>query len=444
MQFGKVPPQDNDLEEMILNMMLSSQGVVNDITGFITPQSFYREAHAIIAESIFGLSARSEPISIISVTLDLRKRGLLDSVGGPYFVTTLTNKISPPADKAEFYSRKLKELEIKRSVIQFSQECVSKAFENDSDPFEIIASQEQFLQSINDSIAGARKQKPWNELLKDVVRNHDFAAQHKHTQGIPSELGFLNHYLGGYQDSDLIIVAARPGSGKTSFMGGEILHAAKMGIPVGVFSLEMSTAQIVNRLVAGESEINGKIIQKGKLDEGGMIRLNHSLGRMHGLPVYIDDTPALNIFEIKARARRMKNKYGIGFIAIDYLQLVHADVGRNGNREQEVSAVSRGLKALAKELNIPVMALAQLSRASEKRGGNSLPILSDLRESGSIEQDADVVMFIHRPELYGITSTESGDSTEGKAIFVVAKNRNGDTDNATVGFKKEITKFYNL
>lgn len=440
---GKIMPNDIETENALIGLLMTDPDSLAVVSSMMKEETFYLEKNKLIYSAIKDIALDGISINVITVTQRLKKKGQLDMVGGAYEVTKMASGLYS-AEDADIFAKKLVEKEIARNIIFHSGAIYSEAFLDETDPFDLISKMEGFLQSIGDRMVAGKSMKSLSELLKTIIKDHDIASQERGVIGVPSSLHGTNYYLGGYQPSDSIICAARPGMGKTAFAIGEAVFAAKTGVPVAVFSLEMSAKQIALRIAAAESELDSKKIQKGRLLNAEITQLTHRLGKINHLPIWIDDTPSLSIVDMRARARRMKNRYGIGFIVVDYLQLIRGDVGKSGTRDQEIGQVSAGLKAMAKELDVPVLALAQLGRSAEKRGKGESPVLSDLRESGSIEQDADVVMFIFRPEYYGINEDESGNSTINKASFIIAKNRNGSLGDFVTGFIKEQTKFENI
>jgi replicative DNA helicase len=446
---GKVPPQAVDLEEAVLGALMLEKNAITVVAEILKPESFYKESHIHIFQSIKDLFSRAEPIDILTVTADLRKKGQLEIVGGAYFITSLTNRVASAAN-IEYHARIIAQKFIQRELIRISSEIQKEAFEDATDAFELLDSAERKLFEVSQGNI-KRDYKQMNYVIKEAIREIESLKDKKDgLTGIPSGFSRLDRITSGFQKSDLIILAARPGMGKTAMVLSIARNASLLaeGKPRGIaiFSLEMSSKQLVTRMISGEAEITGEKLKKGNLAEHEWQQLNTKIARLNEAPIFIDDTPALSIFELRSKCRRLKEQNNIEMIIIDYLQLMRGDDAnnKNGNREQEVSYISRSLKALAKELDVPVIALAQLSRASEKRGGSPIPMLSDLRESGSIEQDADMVMFIYRPEYYKISEFEDETSTHGIAELHIAKHRNGALDNVRLRFVHEYTKFQDL
>ncbi|MES2778755.1 MAG: replicative DNA helicase [Bacteroidota bacterium] len=445
---GKVPPQAVDLEEAVLGALMLEKNAITVVADILKPESFYKEAHVIIFQSIKDLFSRAEPIDILTVTSDLRKKALLDIVGGAYYITSLTNRVASAAN-IEYHARIVAQKFIQRELIRIATEIQKEAFEEATDAFELLDSAERKLFEVSQGNI-KRDYKQMNYVIKEAIREiESMKDKEGGLTGIPSGFTRLDRITSGFQKSDLIILAARPGMGKTAMVLSMARNASLLSEKpraIAIFSLEMSSKQLVTRMISGEAEITGEKLKKGQLAEHEWQQLNTKIARLNEAPIFIDDTPALSIFELRSKCRRLKEQNNIEMIIIDYLQLMRGDDAnnKNGNREQEVSYISRSLKALAKELDVPVIALAQLSRASEKRGAAAIPMLSDLRESGSIEQDADMVMFIYRPEYYKITEFEDGSSTHGVAELHIAKHRNGALDNVRLRFVHEFTKFQDL
>lgn len=448
METGKLQPQAVELEEAVLGALMLEKSAITTVSDILKPESFYKEAHINIFQVIRDLFSNAQPIDILTVTSELRKRGQLDLVGGAYYITSLTNRVASAAN-IEFHARIIAQKFIQRELIRISTEIQRDSFEEGSDAFELLDSAERKLFEVSQGNI-KKDYKQMNSVIKEAIREiESLKGKEGGLTGIPSGFTRLDRVTSGFQKSDLIIIAARPGMGKTALVLSLARNASLLGEPpraIAIFSLEMSSRQLVTRMISGEAEITGDKLRKGNLVEHEWQQLNSKIARLNEAPIFIDDTPALSIFELRSKCRRLKEQNKIDMIVIDYLQLMRGDDAnnKNGNREQEVSYISRSLKALAKELDVPVIALAQLSRASEKRGTASVPILSDLRESGSIEQDADMVMFIYRPEYYGITEMEDGSSSHGIAELHIAKHRNGALDKVRLRFVHEFTKFQDL
>ena len=449
MVYGKVPPQAKELEEAVLGAIMLEKNAFDTIVEILKPECFYLEAHQRIFKAMQGLAHKSQPIDILTVVEELRSKEELEMVGGPYYVTKLTNAVVSSAN-VEAHSKIILQKFIQRELIRISGEIIGDAYEDSMDVFDLLDDAETKLFEITNNHLRKNFDPISSVLVNTIKRIQDLRNKNEDITGVPSGYSSLDRITYGWQNTDLIILAARPSVGKTAFALNLARNAALHGskpTPVAMFSLEMSAGQLVQRILAAESEIWLEKIARGKLEEHEMKQLYaRGIQRLSQAPIYIDDTPALNIFELRASSRRLKNKYNIGLIIIDYLQLMSGTgENRNSNREQEISNISRNLKALSKELNVPIIALSQLSREVEKRSagkdGAKMPQLSDLRESGAIEQDADLVMFMYRPEYYDITTNEMGDSNRGETLIRIAKHRNGMLDTIKLRALLHIQKF---
>lgn len=449
MVFGKVPPQAKDLEEAVLGAIMLEKSAFDTVVEILKPECFYVEAHQRIFRSMQSLSNKSQPIDILTVAEELRFKEELEMIGGAYYVTKLTNTVVSSAN-IEAHSRIILQKFIQRELIRISGEIIGDAYEDSTDVFDLLDDAETKLFEITNNHLRKNFDTIDSVLVKTIQRIEDLRHKNEDVTGVPSGFPSLDRVTYGWQNTDLIILAARPAVGKTAFAlnlaRNAVMNPSKQ-TPVALFSLEMSAGQLVQRILAAESEIWLEKIARGKLEEHEMKQLYaRGIQRLAQAPLFIDDTPALNIFELRAKCRRLKNKHNIGLIIIDYLQLMSGTgENRNSNREQEISNISRNLKALAKELSVPIIALSQLSRAVETRSagkdGNKMPQLSDLRESGAIEQDADMVMFLYRPEYYDITSNEHGESNKGETHVRIAKHRNGSLENIKLKALLHIQKF---
>lgn len=437
---GRVPPQAVDLEEAILGALMLEQNALTTVIDILKPEVFYKEAHQVIYQAIHRLFAKSEPVDILTVTNQLKSTGELELVGGAYYITQLTNRVASTAN-IEYHSRIITQKYIQRELIKISSEVIRDAFEDTTDVFDLLDSAEQKLFSVSENNF-RRDYDNMQTLVNDAIKDIKSARDHEgNLRGIPSGFTDLDRITAGWQKSDLIILAARPGMGKTAFVLSMARNiAVDFNIPIAFFSLEMASIQLVTRLISSESQLPADKLKKGNLEDYEWQQLNSKIGNLVDAPLYIDDTPALSIFELRAKCRRLKAQHGIQMIVIDYIQLMSAG-GDKGNREQEISTISRSLKALAKELNVPIITLSQLNRSVETRGGNKRPLLSDLRESGAIEQDADMVCFIYRPEYYKIDEDETGNSTAGMAELIIAKHRNGPLADVKMRFIGQFAKF---
>jgi replicative DNA helicase len=440
--YGKLPPQAVDLEEAVLGALMLDKEALTDVIDILKKNSFYKDDHQLIYEAILDLFQRSEPIDILTVTQELKKRGELEIVGGPFYIAQLTNRVASSAN-VEFHARIIAQKHIQRELIKISSETIKQAYDETVDVFDLLDTAEAKLFEVAEGNI-RRSYEDMNKLLHKAIKQLEIISKSDGTSGVPTGFANLDRVTGGFQKSDMIVLAARPGMGKTAFVLSMARNAAvdyKKG--VAIFSLEMSSLQLVNRLIASETEIAGEKLKKGNLEAYEWEQLNARIGKLTNAPIYINDTPGLSVFELRAQCRRLKAEKNIQMVIIDYLQLMSGSSESKGNREQEISTISRAVKGIAKELDIPVIALSQLSRAVETRGGDKRPQLSDLRESGAIEQDADMVMFIYRPEYYGITADESGNSTQGLGELIIAKHRNGSTEDVKIRFQNHLAKFVN-
>jgi replicative DNA helicase len=445
MVYGKVPPQAKDLEEAVLGAIMLEKSAFDTVAEILKPECFYVDAHQRIFKCMQQLQQKNQPIDILTVVEQLKTNTELEVVGGAYFVTRLTNTVVSSAN-IEAHARIVLQKFIQRELIRISGEIISDSYEDATDVFDLLDDAESKLFEITNNHLRKNFDKIDDILVKTVARIEDLRHKNEDITGVPSGFASLDRVTFGWQNTDLIILAARPAVGKTAFalnLARNAALSASKATPVAVFSLEMSAGQLVQRILAAESEIWLEKISRGKLEEHEMKQLYaKGIQRLSEAPIFIDDTAALNIFELRAKCRRLKNKHNIGLIIIDYLQLMSGTGDKGSNREQEISNISRNLKGLAKELQVPIIALSQLSRAVETRKeGNKMPQLSDLRESGAIEQDADMVMFIYRPEYYDITSNEMGESNKGETHVRIAKHRNGTLETIKLRALLHIQKF---
>ncbi len=441
---GKIPPQAIDLEEVVLGAMMIDKKGVDEVIDILSPDAFYKEAHQHIFEAIFMLFQESQPIDLLTVSTQLKKNAKLDVAGGDFYLISLTQKVSSSAH-IEFHARIILQKFIQRSLIKISSEIIEDSYDETQDVFDLLDRAESKLYEVTQGNI-KKSSETAQDLVIQAKKKIEEISKKEGMSGIPSGFDKLDKLTSGWQESDLIIVAARPGMGKTALtlsMARNI--AVNHGIPVAFFSLEMASVQLITRLISSETGLSSEKLRTGKLEKHEWEQLNVKVKALEKAPLYIDDTPSLSIFDLRAKARRLASQHGIKMIIIDYLQLMTAS-GSGGNREQEISTISRNLKALAKELSVPVIALSQLSRAVETRGGSKRPLLSDLRESGAIEQDADIVSFIFRPEYYKIDEwdDEERSPTAGQAEFIVAKHRNGGLENIRLKFIGHLGKFDNL
>jgi len=445
MVFGKIPPQVRDLEEAVLGAIMLEKSAFDTANEILKPECFYVEAHQKIFLAMRELANKNEPIDLLTVVEELRRREELEFIGGPYYINKLTNAVVSSAN-IRAHARIIVQKFIQRELIRISGEIIGDAYEDSTDVFDLLDESETKLFEITNGYLRKNFDEIGNVLVDTIKRIEDLRNSDEDITGVPSGFPSLDRITYGWQSTDLIILAARPSVGKTAFAlnlaRNAALHASKP-TAVGFFSLEMSSSQLVQRILSAESEIPLEKISRGRLEEYEMKQLHkRGIEPLTKTPIFIDDSAALNIFELRAKCRRLKNMHNVGIIIIDYLQLMSGSSDRNSNREQEISKISRDLKSLAKELQVPIIALSQLSREVEKRKDtNKIPQLSDLRESGAIEQDADMVMFLYRPEYYEITTNEMGENNQGETILKIAKHRNGSLDTIHLKALLSIQKF---
>ena len=442
---GKLPPQALDLEEAVLGALMLEKEAVNDVIDILSKESFYKEDHQSIYAAILNLFQNSEPIDILTVTEELRKQGTLDGIGGPFYISQLTNRVASSAN-IEFHARIISQKYIQRELIRVSSETIKLAFEDTTDVFELLDKAESDLFAVTEGNIRKNSDEMKDLLGQAIKQIEEIRKQDGGISGVPSGFNSIDKVTSGFHPADMVILASRPGMGKTAFVLSLARNTAvdyKKG--VAIFSLEMSSIQLVNRLISGETELPGEKLKKGDLADHEWEQLNAKIGELADAPIFIDDTPALSVFELRAKCRRLKAQHDIQMVIIDYLQLMTVGGDAKGNREQEISTISRSIKGIAKELNIPIIALSQLSRAVETRGGSKRPQLSDLRESGAIEQDADMVLFIYRPEYYGLTEDEEGNAfLPGQTEIIIAKHRNGSLADCPIKFIPHLAKFTNM
>jgi replicative DNA helicase len=445
-EMGKLPPQARELEEAVLGALMLEKDAYSIVGEILKPESFYDPTHQLVYGAIQGLSMQQKPVDVLTVVEELKRRGELESAGGALYIAELSEKVASAAH-IEYHSRIIAQKYLARELISFSSEISQNAFDETVDVDDLMQETEGKLFEI--SQRNVKKDViQINPVIKEALENIQIAANRKDgMSGLPTGFKELDVLTSGWQKSDLIIIAARPAMGKTAL----VLSMAKnialdFEQPIAIFSLEMSNVQLVNRLIVNVCQIKGESIKSGRLSDDEWERLDKNHKLLYNSPIYIDDTPSLSVFELRTKARRLVREHNVKALIIDYLQLMNASGMSFGSREQEVSMISRSLKGLAKELNIPIIALSQLNRGVESRVGNEgkRPQLSDLRESGAIEQDADIVCFIHRPEYYRITEDENGNSLVGIAEIIIAKHRNGPTGIAHMKFDNEYARFQNL
>lgn len=445
---GLLPPQAQEVEESVLGGMLIEQEAASICLQLLQVDDFYNPANRNVFKVLQELFEKDRPIDIITVENELRDKEMLDRIGGPGYLAQLTRSVSSAAN-IEYHAQILIEKSIKRRLITTCNEMMRQAYDATSDPYELLDTAEQQIFELANARANLST-KTLADVLKDTLSYlEEIRGKSSGITGVPSGLD-LDRLTAGWQPGDLIIVAARPSMGKTAFTLSMARNTAlfpdeEKRWGVAIFSLEMSDQSLVQRLLTMEARISAQSARTGRLQDDEFKKMIEAAGRLHQAKIFIDDTPGLSIMELRSKCRRLKNEHNIGIVIVDYLQLMTGPQNdRSSSREQEIANISRGLKALAKELNVPVIALSQLSRAVEQRGGDKRPQLSDLRESGSIEQDADVVCFLYRPEYYGITTDEVGNSTENIAEVIVGKQRNGPTDTVRLNFIEDYARFENL
>lgn len=441
---GKLQPQAVELEEVVLGSLMIDNESLSDTIDSLQPEYFYKTENQKIFTAIINLFNNTKPVDILTVSEELKRMKELDNIGGMLYISELTNNISSSSN-TEYYARIIAEKFIKRSLISISNNIIDDAFNESVDIFDLLNNAEEKLFNVTEGTLRKSYDK-MSSLVKGALENIEALRQKEDAlSGVPSGFTQLDFITSGWQKSDLIIIAARPGMGKTALALSMARNIAiDHQLPVGLFSLEMSSEQLVNRLIASEAELSAGKLRKGDLEDHEMVQLHQKIKHLTESQIFIDDTPGLTIFELRAKARRLVKNHKVQILIVDYLQLMHTG-SNTGNREQEISAISRSLKSIAKELRIPVIALSQVNRRVETSGsGSKRPILSDLRESGAIEQDADIVTFIYRPEYYKIYEWDNGDDSRGQAEIIIAKHRNGALKNVRLKFISKYAKFSNL
>ena len=443
--YGHLQPQALDAERVVLGALMIDKDAFTVVSDVLHPETFYEPRNQKVYKAIQTLSMDEKPVDIITVTDELAKEGTLEDVGGPAYILELSSKVASSANIV-YHSRILVQKYMARQLISFASKIETMAFDESQDIDELMQDAESSLFELSQKNL-KQDYTSLEPVVKDAIEKLKQAATNEGgLTGIPTGYIKLDDITSGWQPSDLVIIAGRPAMGKTSFA----LSLAKnivmdYQIPAAFFSLEMSNVQLADRLISNVCEISGKKIMNGQLDDEEWKRIDKNVRKMQTAPLYIDDTPGMSIFELRTKARRLVREKGVKILMIDYLQLMNANGARFGSRQEEVSTISRSLKGLAKELNIPVLALSQLNRSVENRDGNEgkRPQLSDLRESGAIEQDADMVLFVHRPEYYHIYQDDHGNDLHGKAQIIIAKHRKGATGDVLLNFCGEFTRFEN-
>lgn len=438
--FGKVPPQSIELEKAVLGALMLEKNAIIDVLDILTVDSFYKESHQVIFKSVIDLFSKSEPIDLLTVTQSLRKNGTLDIAGGALYVTELTSKVSSAAN-IEYHSRIIYEQFLKRELIRISSDVQKGSFEETTDVFDLIGRLENSLINISSGLSSGSVYEGYDLVIESLNRIKDKSKQKDGITGVTSGYTLIDKITGGWQNSDLIILAARPAMGKTDLAINLALNAARNGFKCALFSLEMSKEQLMERALAVECTIEREKIKFGTLDSADWLKISNPNEKTFKNFI-IADEPSLTTISFKSKSRRLKIQQKVQMIIIDYLQLMQSM--EKGSTNDKVSDISRTLKLIAKELNIPIIALSQLSRSVETRGGDKRPMLSDLRDSGAIEQDADIVIFPYRPIYYGIT--ERNDGTDCKQLMEIdfAKNRSGAVDTVDVKYLGKYGKISNF
>ena len=443
--YAHLQPQALEVERAVLGALMNDRDAYAVVCEILSPESFYEQRNQLIYSAIRDLSIAEKPVDVLTVTDELERQGSLDKVGGAIYIADLSNKVASSAN-IEYHARIIAHKFLARQLISFASDIETKAFDGSMDIDDLMQDAEGSLFELS-----RRNMKKGYTQIDPVISNaveviQKAAANKDGLTGVPTGYHKLDNITSGWQASDLVIIAGRPAMGKTSFalsMAKNI--AADYKVPMAFFSLEMSNVQLVNRLISNCCEIQGSKILNGQLKPDEWERLDKRLNNLIGSPLYVDDTPGLSVFELRTKARRLVRDHGVKIIMIDYLQLMNANGMRFSSRQEEVSTISRSLKQIAKELDIPILALSQLNRGVESREGleGKRPQLSDLRESGAIEQDADMVLFVHRPEYYHIYQDENGRDLHGMAQIIIAKHRKGATGDVLLNFRGEFTRFEN-
>lgn len=438
MELGKVPPHDEDAEQAVLGSMLTDNDAVMAAVEVLKEDAFYREDNKIIYQAILNLYSKSEPIDIITLKDELESMGKFEQIGGFEYLASLPDKV-PTTANVQKYIKIVEEKSVLRNLIKTANEIIELGYNPTEDVEDIMDGAEKKIFDIMQS-KNTKSYTPIKDVLVESFTNLEkLYNQKQHVTGVPTQFYDLDDKTAGLHGSELILVAARPAMGKTAFALNIATNAAlRANVPVAIFSLEMSKDQLVNRMLCSEAMVDSNKVRTGKLDEEDWTKLAEAIGPLSEAGVYIDDTPGISVMEIRTKCRKLKMEKNIGLVVIDYLQLISGSNKRNGSREQEISEISRSLKVLAKELNVPVIALSQLSRAVEQRDDHR-PMLSDLRESGAIEQDADIVMFLYRDDYYNKESAEKD-----IAEVIIAKQRGGSTGTVKLYWMGNYTKFVNI
>ena len=448
-EMGKLPPQALELEQSVIGALMIEKDAFATVADLLRPESFYSDQHRHIFEAIRSLSTKDAPIDVLSVTEELRTMGNLELAGGVVYLSELTQRVASAAH-LRYHAQIVAQKATARDLIGLACQIEEKGYDETQDVDELMQEAEAGVFEISQRSQKRDVTHIFPVITEAFDRMHKASQNEGNISGIPSGFPELDKITSGWQKSDLVIIAARPAMGKTAFVLSMAKNiAVDFNIPVAIFSLEMSNVQLVNRLIMNVCEIEGSKIRNGRLTKAEWDKLENNISVLQNAPIYVDDTPGLSVYELRSKARKLVKDKKIQLIIIDYLQLMNANGANFGSREQEVSIISRTLKGLAKELDVPVIALSQLSRAVEKRDSSNSnvdgkkPLLSDLRESGAIEQDADMVCFIHRPEYYKLYDDGNGKDLRGLGQIIVAKHRNGATDEIWLRFIGKYTRFQN-
>jgi replicative DNA helicase len=444
-EYGHLQPQAPELEAAVLGALMIERDAYSQVSEILRPESFYEHSHQLIYQAITTLALQQKPIDILTVAEQLKSTGDLEQAGGAFYITQLSGKVASSAH-VEYHARIIAQKYLARELISFSSSIQTKAFDETQDVDDLMQEAEGKLFEISQQ----NMKKDYTQINPVIQEAYEMlqkaAARSDGLSGLQSGFAGLDKMTSGWQNSDLVIIAARPAMGKTAFVLSMAKNiAVNDKVPVALFSLEMSNVQLVNRLIVNVCEIPGEKIKSGQLAPYEWGQLDYKIKELYDAPLFVDDTPSLSVFELRTKARRLVREHGVRIIIIDYLQLMNASGMSFGSRQEEVSTISRSLKGLAKELNIPIIALSQLNRGVESREGidGKRPQLSDLRESGAIEQDADMVCFIHRPEYYKIFQDEKGNDLHGMAEIIIAKHRNGAVGDVLLRFRSEYARFQN-
>lgn len=439
---GKVPPQDREMEQAVLGALLIEKDAILEVSHILKPAVFYVPANEIIYAVMVSLLANSHPIDLLTVTDALRKIGKLEEVGGAYYLSELTNKVASSANIL-FHSQIIVQHFIKREVIRSANKAIAEAYDDTVDPFELVESHETTISSIISFKNSRQIQSLYSSATKSVIEAESLRGQNMEYLGVPTGLYEVDRITGGWRNGDLIIIAARPSMGKTAFMCCIAANAAEQGYPVGIISLEMPDTQIASRILSTRTNMNLMKFRNAKYNDAEYAHIADKVEELRDIPLYIDDSCDVNLVQLKAMIRNLVTKYGCKLILIDQLNHIN-HTEKNRTRDNEVGTITRTLKAAAREHDIPVILLHQLNRGVEQRGGEKKPNLGDLRDSGNVEQDADIVAFLYRPEYYGLYQDKDGSPLNGIAEVIFAKHRNGVVGSVPVGFKKELTLFHNI